>query len=225
MAYREAFDALLVAASDGDVGSVRSAIESEATAAHLAVLDDVPHQIIPPVNCTAGGVTPLHLAALLGRAKCVDALISAGAEVRTRTVLDPYSAMMMAAHSPQEGTAHIMRALMRAGADLTERSEDGGLTLLAAACAAADVDKVQMLLEAGAPIISTVTNGNRTLLTTGVRVEGSTIVMNTTSVLNKTDSECFTVTVWRDESGEKHTRHDRPGYRSNPFMMLLCTIQ
>ena len=173
-------------------------------------------------------MTPLHIAALLGRKKCVDALVAAGVEVRTRTLLDPCSATMMAAYSTQEGTADIMCTLIRAGADLSERSELSGVTLLAAACAAIDVDKVRALLEAGAPIVSTITDEGRTLLTTGVHVEGHMIVMDTTSVRDKTSSECYTVTVWRDEYGEAQIRHTSPGYKStglNPFMMLICTIQ
>ena len=194
---RKAFDALMSAARSGNVGSTRDMLGSEATAAHIAVLDDAPDQIALPVNCTARGVTPLHLAALLGRVKCADALIAAGAEVRTRTALDPHSATMMAAYSTQEGSADVMRALVRAGADLNERGEESGLTLLLAACAAVDAGKIQALLEAGAPVVSAVTEGKRTLLTTGVRVEGRYIVMNTTSVFDKTSSECHTVTATR----------------------------
>lgn len=226
---REAFDALILAARNGDVVSVRKMMGSDASPAHIAVLDDAPHQIAPPVNCTAGGVTPLHIAALLGRKECVDALVTAGVEVRTRTLLDQCSAAMCAAYSTQEGTADIMCTLLRAGADLSERSEDG-LTLVAAACSAADTVKVRALLEAGAPVISTITEGNRTLLTTSVHVEGHVIIMDTTSVLDKISSECSTIAVWRDEHGEVQTRHTSPGYKSsgiglNPFMFFLCAIQ
>ena len=221
---REAFDALILAARDGDARSVREMLGSEATAAHIAVLDDTPDQISDPVNTAAAGVTPLHIAALLGRLKCVDALIAAGAGVCVKTALDPCSATMMAAYSPHEGTTDIMCTLMRAGADLNERSEQG-LTLMAAACSASDVNKVQVLLEAGAPVVSAVTHGNRTLLTTGVRIEDEGyIVMNTTSVLDKKDSQCYTVTVWRDERGDAQIRHERPDYRSSSFMMI-CILR
>lgn len=222
---RKAFDALLSAAHSGNVGSTRDMLGSEATAAHIAVLDDSPEQIVLPVNCTARGVTPLHLAALLGRVKCADALIAAGAEVRTHTALDPHSAAMMAAYSTQEGSADIMRALIRAGADLNEHSKESGLTLLSAACVAVDVGKVHTLLEAGAPVVSAFTEGKRTLLTTGVHVEGCFIVMNATSVFDKTTSKCHTITTWRDDNGKAHTRHDTPGHRSHPFMFMFCTIQ
>ena len=45
---RKAFDALILAARNGDADSVRVMIGSDASAAHIAVLDDAPHQISPP---------------------------------------------------------------------------------------------------------------------------------------------------------------------------------
>ena len=217
----EALHALISRAQHGDVAAVRDVMGLDATDAHLAVLDDKPHLIAPPVDCTACGLTPLHVAALLGRGRCVDALLAAGADVRTRTTIDPCSATMMAAYSTQEGTVDIMCTLIRAGADLTERSTSG-LSLMAAACAAVDVAKVQVLLGAGAPIVSAIADGNRTLLTTGVRTEGRTIVMDTTSVSNKTNSECCT---WCDDNGNVQTSHELADYQLNPLTSLVCTVQ
>lgn len=205
------FDKVVEAARLGDDVAIVDLLGPEARGAHGAVLADASGLVGASVNSTAAGMTPLHLAALLGRAECADSLIAAGADVRALTTVRPCSAAMLACFSMQEGATSVLCALILAGCDLEERNAEG-VTLVSAACTTANLSKVQVLLEAGAPVVSIVIDGDRVIRTSGVRIENYTIVINATSVRGN-ESHDYTVATWRDRSGavrslRSETKHE-----------------
>ena len=218
------FDEILSAAWRGDSGRVAALLGTGASLAHTEVLNDNPGRIGGDVDRMAGGVTPLHLAAAMGRLECATALIAAGANVRilTHDDSDVCSAAMLAARSTTAGSGDVMRVLIEAGADIGERSVEG-LTLIMAACTSASVDKVSYLIAAGAPVTSMLSEGHRTMVTTGVRVEADTIIMKVIDVVDEF-SEHMIIRMHRDASGVAHITKEWV-HKPLSCVDLACPIQ
>ena len=98
------------------------------------------------------GTTPLHLAATLGTAETVNALLAAGADIHARTK-GGFTPLHLAA---ARETAKTVNALVAAGADIHARSDlEGSITPLhSAAVGGGTAETVNALLAAGADINS-----------------------------------------------------------------------
>ena len=93
----------------------------------------------------AGGTTPLHLAATVGNAETIEALLAVGAKLEARAK-DGRTPLHTAALG---GNAEAIAALTAAGAKLEARAE-GGLTPLHAAVLSGNAETIEALLRAGA---------------------------------------------------------------------------
>ena len=99
------------------------------------------------VNSSQGdGTTALHWAAAKEDLEMTKALLAAGASVKAVTREGLMTPLMMAAMS---GSAPVLDALLRAGAD-PDIAKSNGTTPLMLAAAAGKVDAVQVLLDRGA---------------------------------------------------------------------------
>jgi ankyrin repeat protein len=104
------------------------------------------------VNGAQGdGMTALHWAAMNGHADLTQTLIYAGANVRATTRIGGYTPLFLASQSGQGAT---IRALLKAGADVTVGSPNGTTPLMVAA-ASGRTDAVAALLDHGADINAT----------------------------------------------------------------------
>jgi ankyrin repeat protein len=128
-----------------------------------------PSLLHPPLQ---DGSTPLHAAAVVGRAECVAALLAAGADVARKTQARARACVpvrcaalrcaLMPRHSPPAqrgktalhfaaafGKLECAEALLDGGA-AAEAADEEGLTALHAASAGGFADVVEALLEHGA---------------------------------------------------------------------------
>lgn len=98
----------------------------------------------------AAGVTPLMLAARLGRASIAAQLLACGADVRA-TDARGYTALFHACHDPDAdcGRPDLVRLLLEAGAD-KEAQIGFGVRPLMYAAGNGEADVVTVLLDAGA---------------------------------------------------------------------------
>ena len=97
------------------------------------------------------GRTPLHIAAILGKAEAVTALLEAGADIKARTE-DGATPLHYAVN------AEAVTALLQAGADIKARTE-GGKTPLYVAALSGRAEAVIALIKAGADGKAKGTNG------------------------------------------------------------------
>jgi hypothetical protein len=107
-------------------------------------------------------LTALHLAANNGNARLVQLLLQAGAEVDARSAADSLTPLHYAA------SAEVVQLLLQAGADVHAKTSSTGQTALhlaadAEAAGIIDTSMVQMLLDHGASVNCTSTNGSTPL--------------------------------------------------------------
>src|SRR5215813_2990221 len=93
------------------------------------------------------GATPLSEAVSAGSAAMVEALLKAGADVKTLTTEDGETVLMTAARA---GNANVVRLLLDRGADVNAREKYKGQTALMWAAAERHPDVVRLLLDRGA---------------------------------------------------------------------------
>jgi ankyrin repeat protein len=113
------------------------------------------------VNASQGdGMTALHWAASHGDLDLAQMLIQAGANLRATTRINAYTPLFLAS---RQGSAPIVGALLKAGADATAVSATGTTPLMLAA-ASGNVETATLLLDSGADINAKETARGQTAL-------------------------------------------------------------
>jgi ankyrin repeat protein len=131
--------ALFAAAMQGDVAALENLLSANRSSVNQALISSL----------SSDGWTPLHLAALFGRADAVRLLINKGADVAARSG----NAMANTAlHAAAAGRASgVAKILIECGASPNTR-QNGGWTPLHAAAQNGDVELARTLLDSGADV-------------------------------------------------------------------------
>jgi len=101
------------------------------------------------VNGAQGdGMTALHWAAIKNDAELAQTLLYAGANIRAKTRLGDYTALVLAA---KNGNAAVLEPIIAAGGDVNGKTSNGSTALMLAA-ASGSVDAVKALVDRGADV-------------------------------------------------------------------------
>jgi ankyrin repeat protein len=132
--------------------------QSQTTPLHQAVLSGdraaVQRLIRSKADVNAAnryGVTPLSLAAQRGHADLIDALLKAGASVKTAEAKLPEGQTLLM-HAARSGSVASLKALIAAGSSLNARERRTGTTAAIWAATSNRGDAVRVLAEAGADL-------------------------------------------------------------------------
>lgn len=136
-----------------------------------------PNQEYPPPK---PGEPPLHAAARVGDVNALRRLVEAGEDINAQfdkalesgARRQPATPLMVAAGSGDGATIETVRALLELGADPTVKTDGGSAAIFACTglgwnyAPGGDVERLQVLLEAGSPLPSSARGANRLLCET-----------------------------------------------------------